>query len=552
MENIKAVKITKLLLGMLLMSIILDIPHLLFGFDLLSIFSIFFTLCIGFLFFFRALFLFRILLLLYGALLPFMCLSYFIGKIELGEPIWKILLATNLRESYEMLTEYILPILVSVIVIALFLWFLSGNVIRIVKHHWRGLILLGFSGIFGLLICTFLNAKINYGGNYLFGFKFLQPFNYPSTLLYTIKRNKVVTSFANKRNAYSFGIRKLDSITNNPRKIIVLVIGESSRYDHWSINGYERETSPLLKNKKQLYSFMDVAAPATGTIYSIPLIMTASDPYKMEDHYQNKGVIDAFKEALFKTIYLTNQEENKDGLYREEYHYQNVDSFINTDRFFKEKGLMDNQYDEKLLPHLDNVLQTFKNGNLFICIHLMGSHNNYSKRFPKSFAKFKNDGKLNNKYGYNDEIANYDNSILYTDYILSEIIRRLEDMDGSIALLFTADHGENLKDDAKKQTFHTVIPDKYTAHIPYFIWLNNTIMRQNPSYDSLLKAHINYPLSASDNTLFTLLQLADLYPSNEAKRFKTQNLLSNDLIYSEQKIYDPYKQKIKYSDLLKN
>lgn len=549
----QSLNIIRFIVGVLLLACVIDLPHLLFGFDLLSICSVFSFLLLGFALFYWNITVFKILLVLYCVLVPVLCLQYFWARTELGEGLWHIVLATNKREVVELVRPKI-----GLIVLAIILAFLVGRFICSrcfpAKIQIRLAIKMGLVGTLGIIISTVILANRTYRNNVILGFKGLQPFAYPSTLLYVIKRNRNMGDFVQIRENYRFGAATMDSTLSNRKNIVVLIIGEASRYDHWSINGYYRNTTPLLKLEQNLFSFRNMASPASGTIFSVPLIMTAGDPYHYEAHYRYKGIIDAFKEGGYRTVYITNQEEKKTDNFANEFHYQSVDSFYNTADYLKAPLLLKSLHDEAVLPILQKVLQeTSVKDHVFVCIHLLGSHNDYKKRYPDRFNVFKPDSNINlkNKYGYDEQIAYYDNSILYTDFVLSRILDVLKDIDGYTSMLYTSDHGENLMDDDNKLVYHGAQPYKFLIHIPYLIWMNDKLKNTKPEYDSLLKKYWDYPLSAGDNTLFTLLQLGNLYPQNESKRFKYQSILSDSLQYSEQKVYAPFKQELKYSDLLK-
>ncbi|WP_346428566.1 sulfatase-like hydrolase/transferase [Janthinobacterium agaricidamnosum] len=53
-----------------------------------------------------------------------------------------------------------------------------------------------------------------------------------------------------------------------------MVIGESSRYDRWSLNGYERDTNPLLKQEANLVPLADVITAVSATRLSVPVIIS--------------------------------------------------------------------------------------------------------------------------------------------------------------------------------------------------------------------------------------------------------------------------------------
>lgn len=547
----KGKDIVRFIVGLVLITIIMAIPHNLFGFDILSYFSIFSFLLLGAAFFFWNLRIYKILLILYCAFVPVLCLQYTRLKEEIYPELWTVIYRSSFREAWEFAAKERILIIIGTLVTIIVTSIISGKTFPKRISIGKAITFL-FIALPVIIVCAKINGKRKFEGTFRLGIKTLQPVLYPSTLLYQVKRRKELVDFRRYWENYRFGTTPIAKINDTTRKLVVLVIGESSRYDHWSINEYGRNTNPLLAKERHVYAFRNVAAPAGATIYSIPMIMVAGDPYHFEEHGKYRGVIDAFKEGGFHTIYLTNQDESNSKSWAMDFHYDVVDSFYNTDVVFHERGWLEKQYDEKVLPILHRVIKDNDGkGNIFICIHLMGSHQEYSKRYPPTFSIFKvNDGLVKpNGFGYDKEIADYDNSILYSDYILSEIISSLKTFPGDASLIFTSDHGENLMDNDKKEMAHGVQPNKYLLHIPYFVWLNDHMVQRYPQYDSLLKAHLGYPLSAGDNTLFTLLHLGGMYPEREKQKFEDQSILSPQLKYSPQRAYAPFMQKITFKDL---
>ena len=87
-----------------------------------------------------------------------------------------------------------------------------------------------------------------------------------------------------------------------------MVIGESSRFDRWSLNGYERETNPLLKQEANLVNLPDVITSVSATRLSVPVMISRKPARKsLKDGFAEKSFLTAYKEAGFKTWWLSNQ-----------------------------------------------------------------------------------------------------------------------------------------------------------------------------------------------------------------------------------------------------
>lgn len=122
----------------------------------------------------------------------------------------------------------------------------------------------------------------------------------------------------------------------------------------------------------------------------------------------------------------------------------------------------------------------------FISVHLRGGHWNYSRRYPEKFNVFRPSLDPDSDYQVGDEsirteiINSYDNSILYTDFIVSELIGMLEEKGGHATPTYTADHGEDLLDDDRNLFAHGRIT-KDSVEVPLLIWLSDSYAARFPA-----------------------------------------------------------------------
>jgi len=136
-------------------------------------------------------------------------------------------------------------------------------------------------------------------------------------------------------------------------------------------------------------------------------------------------------------------------------------------------------YDDKLLPVFTAVLNDNSKKRLIV-LHTIGSHYRYNLRYPANFEKFKPalDGSIStgsNSAKHKELYINaYDNSILYTDHILSKLIHTLSLTQEPALLMYLSDHGENLFDDNRELFLHgTATPSKYELEIPLLVWTSD-------------------------------------------------------------------------------
>lgn len=240
------------------------------------------------------------------------------------------------------------------------------------------------------------------------------------------------------------------------RKIIIMVVGEAARADHFSLNGYEKETNPLLE-KENIINFSNIFSCGTTTAVSVPCMFSVYDrsDYNTQKGLHAENVLDVLNHAGVEVLWRDNNSNSKGVADRVNYEYYK-NSTINT---VCEEGEC---RDIGMLVGLDKIIDK-SDKDILIVLHQMGNHGPaYYKRYPKAFEKFIPTCKTNQLEDCTrEEISNaYDNALLYTDYFLSQTIQFLKhyEHENNTAMLYMADHGESLGDNGL-----------YLHGIPYFI-----------------------------------------------------------------------------------
>jgi glucan phosphoethanolaminetransferase (alkaline phosphatase superfamily) len=299
-------------------------------------------------------------------------------------------------------------------------------------------------------------------------------------------------------------------------EVVVVVLGESSRYDRWSLNGYSRETNPLLSKEPNLVPLADVVSAVSATRLSVPVIISRKPARQsLKDGFSEKSFLTAYKEAGFKTWWLSNQisfgqYDTPVSVFAKE---ANVIQFLNLGGFTNNSN-----FDEILFEPLRLALADPSPKKLIV-LHTLGSHWNYSQRHPKSFDKWQPSLFGIDKPVYTDlkikpQLNNsYDNSILYTDWFLSQVIGRLKQATPLSSLMYVADHGQTLYDGACRLAFHGH-NTQYEFHVPAFMWYSDDYQLRYPEKIEQLKRHRKAKL-ATENFFHTLVDLADIrYPGD--------------------------------------
>jgi glucan phosphoethanolaminetransferase (alkaline phosphatase superfamily) len=269
---------------------------------------------------------------------------------------------------------------------------------------------------------------------------------------------------------------------------VVFIIGEAARADHFSINGYPRKTSPNIE-KLQVVSFPHIDSIYGVTNKSVPLMMTRATKENEDITYKETSFVSIFNKHGFSTAWISNQDLIDNS-------YSNIAAFANEASIKKQIIWSKNNnknfsvadaaiLDENLLPEFDELLK-LKNPNLII-LHCMGSHWEFHKHYPDTFRKFVPICTTSNvsRCNHDELINNYDNSIAYADYFISQVIQRL--LHKNAIVIYCSDHGEFLGEDG----YYGHIPGIHRKEITnpaMFVWMSDTYKKKNPEkYNNLMK-----------------------------------------------------------------
>ena len=304
----------------------------------------------------------------------------------------------------------------------------------------------------------------------------------------------------------------LDAGETPASPIVVLVLGETSRYDHWQVNGYARETSPRLM-QREVVSFDSCFSVANLTTVSVPFILSRATPTHQELYLQEKSVVDAFHEAGYETSWIADQSFNNHFLLRI------AESCDHTHYFMPRNNEL--LLDTVLLAPIKEMTHSkppYEGGSekpQMMVVHSLGCHFKYSQRYPDEFQHFVPDMKgmrigalmpdfdsisegirLNNRRNspalvknvQNVLVNSYDNAIRYTDYFLDSLIEILEESGRPAVMVYVGDHGENLMDDERHMLLHgTYAGSVWEYHVPLFVWMSEEYQSMYPDKMTTLR-----------------------------------------------------------------
>lgn len=297
---------------------------------------------------------------------------------------------------------------------------------------------------------------------------------------------------------------------------VVFVLGESTSRNHMSLYGYPLETTPHLDARKQsgeLDVFTDVVSPHSHTMPVLENLFTFYRYGMSGPWYEQHNLFDVLNVAGVHTAWLSNQESS--GIYGNAGRV--YASKCTTSHFTMMKDSASDirpKYDEALLPILDDALTTETAGSHFMVVHLMGTHSGYADRYPPKFEKFHAQDETEGlgTPAAKKTRATYDNAVLYTDFIVDEIIRRFEGKDAIV--IYVSDHADEVMED-REYAGHDEVNGNGThwmIEIPMVVWMSPSFRASHPDRVAAVRAAVDRPYM-TDDMIHSLLDLMHIETS---------------------------------------
>lgn len=262
--------------------------------------------------------------------------------------------------------------------------------------------------------------------------------------------------------------RMLETIEK--KELMILVVGETARADRFSLNGYARETNPLLA-KENVVSMTNMTSCGTSTGESVPCMFSIMKHahFNREKALHIENALDVLFEHGVQVLWRDNNSDSKGVATRMQYQdFKSPNLNPVCDRECRDVGM---------LAGLDDYIASKKGRDILIVLHQMGNHGpEYYRRYPKEFERFTPTCKSSELRDCSkEEIDNaYDNAILYTDYFLAQVIQFLKKYDGEYAtgMVYVSDHGESLGEHGiYLHAAPYLIAPKEQTHIPAIVWM---------------------------------------------------------------------------------
>jgi len=419
-----------------------------------------------------------------------------------------IMAQTTSEEAKSFLITYVtIPFLLcTILAIVCLLWCINKVASKIAQHGFAAFTYMSLS-LMGLLL--YVVTVINY-------VRFHDGQSIPQ--LHPITRAAHSSAILFKRHTQIVTLQKINNAvkataSSDGVETIIVVIGESFSSYHSSLYGYSKETNPLLTKRAHdgsLTTFFDVATYSDHT----EMVMCTVFPLnkKADPFFTDPLFPVCFKAAGYNTIMLDNQYFVGHGI-----------TFL-TDKklsqlMFDYRNTKGYQYDGEMLQEIE-----LKDTPQLIVLHLQGEHYTYASRYPEKFKRFTAKDYSNLTDEQKELVAHYDNSVLYNDYVIDQIIKKVEDRD--CILVYFSDHGEELfeVDDYIGHGNAAFRSDPtYQVKVPLFIWTSQQFCDKHSDKAKRIKESANKPVITSDLPHF-LIDVAGL----STEQFRPEQSFIND------------------------
>ncbi len=354
----------------------------------------------------------------------------------------------------------------------------------------------------GIVWCAIGAVCVGAGYFFIPGFSAVRsifPANAVANLVEACRRAGQMENYHQTSGAFSYDAKSMAD--PNERELYIFVVGETGRAHNWSLGGYPRNTNPRLSEIKGLTYFPKSFSESNTTHKSVPMLISSASAENFDSIYNYKSVITAFNEAGYHTAFFSTQTPNRSYT---QFFAEEADTTV-----YLSGGEFTAAHDGDLLPLLSNEIEK-NHTKQFIVLHTYGSHFRYSDRYPEDFAHFTPDNSVDASASNRPILINaYDNTILYTDYVLSEIITAAAKAGCKAAVVYSTDHGEDIFDDSRERFLHaSPTPTAMQLHVPVLCWLSDECIAQSPDYIINLRRNSRNCVSPQKSLCMTLFDIA--------------------------------------------
>lgn len=306
-----------------------------------------------------------------------------------------------------------------------------------------------------------------------------------------------------------------DSLPEN----ICIIFGESHCKQHCLFHGYDKSTMPSIERmieEDSLLVFTNVTSAATTTVESFRSMMsTYKAAYKDSvDFWDCPSIFHVLRAAGYHESWISNQSQR--GLY--DNLIGNYAILCDTTSYLGDKfaGMRRTNMDGELIPILRSQ-ESENEGKDLYCIHLMGSHAEFRERYPAEYSFYGADDYLDYPESQRSILAEFDNSLRYTDWVVHEVIDTFKDEEAVV--IYLSDHGLDLFHSRPDYYLHALVSNpesvSYASEIPFLIYVTDKYKAKYPDTVSRMEKSLDHRFK-TDDLIYTIMDIANIsFPGND-------------------------------------
>ena len=296
------------------------------------------------------------------------------------------------------------------------------------------------------------------------------------------------------------------SAPEDAEETYVICIGESANSQHHSYCGYQRDTNEFTDRLGgEIRRIAGVRSPFAQTLPVLEKVLTFATRKEPDRLWSQGSVLDYFKEAGFKTFWISNQYALDDNtpLTAMTSHAE-----VHKCLCYSDLKRFERSVDGSVIPELAKALADGAKKKV-IFLHMIGSHSAYVSRYPSEFMHYTGTppGKEHLNAVQAQMVNTYDDSIRYTDWVITQFIDELRKVGGVSYLLYFSDHGEDIYDTTTNKVLgHSQLANVPMTSVPFMLWTS-------PGYDRLrpdVRARAAKETYNIEDVIHTIIDLASL------------------------------------------
>ncbi|ECJ5628179.1 kdo(2)-lipid A phosphoethanolamine 7''-transferase [Salmonella enterica] len=229
---------------------------------------------------------------------------------------------------------------------------------------------------------------------------------------------------------------------------VVFIIGETTRWDHMGIFGYERNTTPKLSLRCMF-------------------VREGGADNNPQRTLKEQNVFAVLKQLGFSSDLYAMQSEM--------WFYSNTmaDNISYREQIGAEPRNRGKTVDDILLiDEMQNSLAQNPEGKHLIILHTKGSHFNYTQRYPRSYAQWKPECiGVDSGCTKAQMINSYDNSVTYVDHFITSVFDQLRDKKAIV--FYAADHGESINEREHLHGTPRNMAPPEQFRVPMLVWMSD-------------------------------------------------------------------------------